>query len=505
MNRRYFLHYSAVTAAYLFAGCEERESADKIKPKDSPSSKTSSAVQPTKMEKTISDKIKPFSQKLKIPSEIDFSQVKKAALSAQKSQVKLFPDAETDVLTFQGDLPNPTIRIHKGDLFDLDFTNHLSEKTIVHWHGLIVPEEMDGHPKDAIATGKTKHYHYPVNQSAGTFWYHTHPHGRTGKEIYHGLSGFYIIEDEEEKQLGLPAGEFELPLVIQDRRFDQHRQLFYKDPDVPQDNNGVLGDIILVNATPVPYHEVKTGKYRLRILNGSSVRTYKLAFDMIETFTLIGTDAGLLEEAVDVESVVISVAERVDIIVDFKDKEVGDSVTLKTLGFKEGSNLTLHPDYPAFGAQMDIMQFHVTEKIQDTQVVPDKLIPIPRMQASDAVKTRTITMEIIAGGIWTLDKKPYDMHRVDQRVKLGSTEIWEIKNSVHMAHPFHIHGVRFQVLDRDGKMAFPTDKGWKDTVIVMPFETVRIIVHFTMPGLFVYHCHILEHEDQAMMANLLVE
>lgn len=504
MDRRYFLNYSAITAAYLLAGCEERTERDGGK-SPQPASAAPSAVPSPKREEKLPEQMIPFTQKLKIPVEVNFSQLRKTAFSAQKSQVNIFPDTKTEVLTFQGKLPNPTIRIKKGEVFELDFTNNLPDPTIIHWHGLIVPEEMDGHPKDAIASGATKKYHYPVEQSAGSFWYHTHPHGRTGEEIYHGLSGFYIIEDEEEKRLNLPSGEFELPLVIQDRRFDEKRQLRYKDPNVPQDNNGVLGDIILVNATPVPYHEVKTGKYRLRILNGSSVRTYKLAFDSIETFTLIGTDAGLLEEPVDVESVVISVAERVDIIVDFKDKEVGDKVTLKTLGFKEGSNLTLHPDYPAFGAQMDIMQFHVTEEIEERYVVPEKLIPIPRMQAADAVKTRRITMEIIAGGIWTLDQKPFDMHRVDQKVKLGTTEIWEIKNSVHMAHPFHMHGVRFQVLDRDGKIAFPTDKGWKDTVIVMPFETVRIIVHFTMPGLFVYHCHILEHEDQAMMANLLVE
>jgi len=120
------------------------------------------------------------------------------------------------------------------------------------------------------------------------------------------------------------------------------------------------------------------------------------------------------------------------------------------------------------------------------------------------VKTRTITMEIV-GDTWTLDKKPYDMYRIDQKVKLGTIEIWELKNAIQMAHPFHIHGVHFQVLDRDGEVEFPTDKGWKDTIIVMPFETVRIIIHFTMPGLFLYHCHILEHEDHAMMANFLVE
>lgn len=504
MTRRYFLNYSSIAAVYLLTGCEERSNISESK-QQKPVPAASNLNKAPIIEKKSVKEITPFTQKLKIPNEINFSEIKKAKFIAQKSQVNIFPDTQTEVLTFQGALPNPSIRINQGDAFDLDFINKLPDPTIIHWHGLIVPEEMDGHPKDAIPTDHTKHYHYSVNQSAGTFWYHTHPHGRTGKEIYHGLSGLYIIEDEEEKKLDLPKGEFELPLIIQDRRFDEKRQLFYKDEKVPQDNNGVLGDVILVNATPFPYQEVKSGKYRLRILNGSSVRTYKLAFDTIEQFTLIGTDAGLLEEPLKVDSVILSVAERVDIIVDFKDKNVGDAVTLQTLGFKEASNLTLHPDYPDFDVQMDIMQFRVTERINDTSLLPQKLVDIPRMKEADAIKTRTITMEIIAGGIWTLNQKPYDIHRVDQRVKLGTTEIWELKNSIHMAHPFHIHGVRFQVLDRDGKVDFPTDKGWKDTVLVMPFETVRIIVHFTMPGFFLYHCHILEHEDHAMMHNFLVE
>ncbi|MCH9740287.1 MAG: multicopper oxidase family protein [Epsilonproteobacteria bacterium] len=487
MTRRYFLHYSTVTATFLWAGCEERHS------------------EPTQEDNVTTAKVEHFNQKLKIPQEINFNQIDKATFLAQKSQMAIYPDKPTELLAFTEIPLNPTIRIQKGDTFALDFTNGLSKPTIIHWHGLIVPEEMDGHPKDMIPNKSIKEYHYPINQSAGTFWYHTHPHGRTGEEIYHGLSGLYIIEDEEESKLNLPRGEFEIPLMIQDRRFDKNRQLIYKDPNVIQDNNGVLGDIILVNSTPFPYMDVATRKYRLRILNASSVRTYKLAFDNIEQFALIATDSGLLEEPIMVNHIVIGVAERVDIVVDFKDKQLGDITLLKTLGFKEGSNLTLHPDYPNFSTPMEIMQFHVTQKSEDNTTLPSKLIPISRLKASDAIQTRTITMEIIEGGLWTLDHKPYDINRIDQRVKLGTTEIWVIKNSVHMAHPFHIHGVRFQVLDRDGKIAFPTDRGWKDTVLVMPFETVRIIVEFTMLGLFLYHCHILEHEDNAMMANLLVE
>ncbi len=495
MERRYFLYCSTIAAVYLFAGCEEQKN-------ESPM--VSTAKKPLDTEGKVLKNIVPFAQKLKIPDEANFTQIDKAMFIAQKSQAEIFPGKHTDVLTFQGDLPNPTIRIDKGDIFDLDLTNKLPDQTILHWHGVIVPEEMDGHPKDAIDTDHIKHYHYTVNQNAGTFWYHTHPHGRTGKEIYYGLSGFYIIEDEKETKLNLPKGEFELPLMIQDRRFNDKYQLFYKDEKVLQDNNGVMGNVILVNTVPFPYHEVKTGKYRLRILNGSSVRTYKLAFDNIEKFYLIGTDAGLLEEPLSVNSVILSVAERIDIVVDFKGKEIGDIITLKTLGFKEASKLILNPNYPGFDAKMDIMQFRVTQKIDDTSTIPKKLMPIQRLKVEDSVKTRTITMEII-GDAWTLDKKPYDMQRIDQKVKLGTTEIWELKNSIQMAHPFHIHGVHFQVLDRDGKVEFPTDIGWKDTVMVMPFETVRIIMHFTMPGLFVYHCHILEHEDHAMMANFLVE
>ena len=504
MNRRYFLHLSVISAGYLLAGCEDRGATDKKQSQKPPEIDSDLEKLSPQVEKLAEDFI-PFSQKLKIPSEINFPQASKPVFTAQKSEVNIFEDAKTEVLTFQGDLPNPTIRISKGDTFDLNLVNKLADPTIIHWHGLIVPEEMDGHPKDAIETNQIKHYHYSVNQNAGTYWYHTHPHGRTGEEIYHGLSGLYIVDNKDEESLNLPKDEFEIPLIIQDRRFDNKRQLLYKDPNFLQDHNGVMGDVIVVNSTPFPFHEVKTGKYRLRILNASSVRTYKLAFDTIEKFLLIGTDAGLLEEPIIVDSVVLSVAERVDIIVDFKDKQVGDRVILKTLGFKEGTNMKMNANYPSFDAIMDIMQFHITEEFQDISVIPNNLAIIPRIKESEAIQTRTITMEIMAGGVWTLDKKPYDMHRIDQKVKLGTTEIWEIKNTVHMAHPFHIHGVLFQVLDRSGKINFPTDKGWKDTVLVMPNETVRVIMNFTVPGLFLYHCHILEHEDHAMMANFLVE
>jgi len=491
MNRRTFLYSCSFAATTIMGGCEKQS--DKG---DKPIQKS---VEPQKS----NDISEPFTQELKIPTEIDFEKIAKAKFNAQNSLASIYKDKKTEVLTFQGDLPNPTIRIKNKDDFELDFTNSLEKPTIIHWHGLLVPQEMDGHPKDAIANQAMKEYRYKINQRAGTFWYHTHPHGRTGEEIYRGLAGLYIVEDENEKKLNLPSGEFELPLMIQDRRFDKEKNLIYK--QVAQDNNGVLGDVVMVNSTPFPYKNIKNTKYRLRILNASSARTYRLSFEGIEDFALIGTDGGLLEEPIIVKDIFIAVAERIDIVVDFKDKKIGDTVTLKTLGFKEASNFGANSAYPSFGAQMDIMKFKITELSSENAALPAKLTTISRLKESDALKSRTITMEVIEGGVWTLNKKPYDMNRVDERVKLGSTEIWVIKNAVHMAHPFHIHGVHFQILDRTSKIDFPTDKGWKDTVLVMPIETVRIIVTFTIPGLFVHHCHILEHEDHAMMANFLVE
>lgn len=502
MNRRNFLYsFSFTAAAIIIGGCDK----DSKNNGDTAGKLNESQKLPSKLSKNETDDMfKPFTQELKIPKEINFETIAKGKFNAQKSLVAIYKDKKTEVLTFQGDLHNPTIRIKKGDKFELDFKNSLEKATIIHWHGLIVPEEMDGHPKDAISTQETKEYKYKINQKAGTFWYHTHPHGRTGEEIYYGLSGLYIVEDEDEKKLNLPSGEFELPLIIQDRRFDKKANLIYKETEL--DNNGVLGDVILVNSTPFPYKNVKNTKYRLRILNSSSARTYRLAFEGIESFALIGTDGGLLEKPIILKDIVIAVAERIDIIIDFKDKKIGDTVTLKTLGFKEASNFATNQKYPSLDAKMDIMKFKVTQlSTSSSAQLPRKLSSIPRMKESDASKTRSVTMEIIEGGMWTLNKKPYDMERIDDRIKLGSTEIWELKNTAHMAHPFHIHGVHFQILDRTRKIDFPTDKGWKDTVLVMPVETVRIIVKFTMPGLFVYHCHILEHEDHAMMANFLVE
>ena len=505
MNRRNFLYsFSFSAAAVIVGGCDKSSKEDGSVKEAPKADNTLTKSTPMPAQKELLKEFVPFTQELKIPKEIDFEHVAKAKFKAQKSLFSFYDGKKTDVLTFQGDLPTPTIRIKNGDDFELDFTNSLEKPTIIHWHGLIVPEIMDGHPKDAIATDMTKEYRYRVNQRAGTYWYHTHPHGRTGEEIYHGLSGLYIVEDEKEKGLNLPSGEFELPLIIQDRRFDKEKNLIYK--EVPQDDNGVLGDVVLVNSTPFPYKEVKNTKYRLRVLNSSSARTYKLAFEGIDSFTLIGTDCGLLEEPIEVRDVLIAVAERIDIVVDFKDKKIGDEVVLKTLGLKEASNFKPNSAYPDFGDKMDIMKFKITElSSKKSTDIPKKLSTIRRLKESDASKTRTITMEIIEGGIWTLNKKPYDMYRVDERVKLGQTEIWEIKNTAHMAHPFHMHGVHFQVLDRTGKIELPTDKGCKDTVLVMPLETVRIIIKFTIPGLFVHHCHILEHEDHSMMANFLVE
>jgi len=248
MNRRNFIYSVSFAAATIMSGCESQSNKEK---------KNIQTPQKSLNNKTI-DNLTPFTQKLKIPKQIDFEDIAKAKFKAQKNHLPIYPNKNTEVMTFQGSLPSPTIRIQDGDDFELDFTNNLEKPTIIHWHGLIIPEDMDGHPKDAIPNKATKEYKYKLKQRAGTYWYHTHPHGRTGEEIYYGLAGLYIVENEKEKLLNLPSGEFEIPLIIQDRRFDKNGNLIYK--QTAQDNNGVLGDVIMVNSTPFPYKNIKNTK-----------------------------------------------------------------------------------------------------------------------------------------------------------------------------------------------------------------------------------------------------
>jgi FtsP/CotA-like multicopper oxidase with cupredoxin domain len=451
--------------------------------------------------------VETFKNKLPLPGEINDSSFE---LTASPANIQLSDTINLDGFQFNGTVPGPTLRHFKDSELDIRFNNDIGQESIIHWHGLIVPPDMDGHPKDAISNG-TYDYQFGLNQRAGTYWYHPHPHRITGEQVYRGLAGLFIIEDEEEKALNLHGGNYEIPLVIQDRRVNETGEVIYNPSMLDRMMTGYLGDTILINGAPYPYHEVEPGMYRLRILNGSNARIYNIAFQNDLPFTVIGTDGGLLPEAIETDELLMAPGERADILVDFSGLEkssiqfISKPFDVPSGGGMMGMQNMMGGGGPDQGTGFTLMEFNFGETThQDPVDLPQQLTPASFPDESSADRTREIrlAMEMMNGH--TINGRQFEMERVDERVEQGSTEIWEFVNTSNVPHPMHVHAVQFKVLDRSGTRGLtPTESGWKDTVLVMPGETVRVIMKFdAQKGLYVFHCHNLEHEDNGMMANL---
>lgn len=449
-----------------------------------------------------------FNNKLPIPDEIKDTNFD---LTASPAEMNLTDDLHLSGLRFNESVPGPTIRQNRGDDVRIRFNNKIGQDSIIHWHGLIVPSAMDGHPKDVISNG-TYEYQFRLNQRAGTYWYHPHPHRITGEQVYRGLAGFYFIVDEEEKALNLPNGQYEIPLVIQDRRVNESGEIIFN-PSMPEQMmTGLLGNLILVNGMPSPYHEVEPGWYRLRILNGSNARIYNIAFQNNAPFTVIGTDGGLLPEPLETTELMMAPGERADILVDFSEgfdesrvQLISKPFDVPSGGGMMGMQNMMGGDGLEQGTGFSLVEFRIEGESQRKPItLPSQLSEADFPGASSADHTRPIrlAMEMMSGH--TINGRQFAMERVDERVNQGDTEIWEFINTSNAPHPMHVHAVQFKVLERSGNRGLiPTETGWKDTVLVMPGETVRVIMKFDSPkGLYVFHCHNLEHEDNGMMANL---
>ncbi len=466
------------------------------------------------------------------------------SLKAAPGRFQILPGAETRLWHYQADLlqgspaslqflpgayPGPVLRLSRGQVLRVHFENQIKEPTTIHWHGLSVPAEMDGHPRDAVNDGATFVYEFPVINRAGTYWFHPHPHQRTGPQVYYGLAGLLIVSDEAEAALGLPSGEFDLPLVLQDRLFDDQNQLDYSgDPMV-----GFLGDRILVNGQVDYRLEVSASPYRLRLLNGSNARIYKLAWDDATPLTVIATDGGLLERPIQRGYVTLAPGERVELYADFSADKLGTHRRLVSqvfdvgeigMGAMMGGRSTGLPQ----GGEMVVLQLAVTHTGQQDVPLPETLGNQGFYSERDAVnyrRPRRFDLTMHMSGF--INGRDFEMDSVASHevVRLGDLEVWEFNNlggrmgmmgGMDQPHPMHIHDVQFQVLERrlgDGSnqvynslSAGFVDHGWKDTVLVMPGEVVRVLVKFEhYAGLFLYHCHNLEHEDGGMMRNYRIE
>ena len=490
-------------------------------------------------------------------------------LIARLTEVAILPGKHTQVFQYHGKLIKgpqaalktipgylgPIFSFQKGQKIRINFYNQLSELCITHWHGLHVPQIMDGHPMYAISHGERYVYEFEIKNPAGTNWYHSHTHELTGAQVYQGLAGMIIISDDVEQKLGLPSGEYDLPIIIQDRNFTHDNQLSFNLHRHDR-MRGFLGNSILVNGQVNSSIPVKTRAYRLRILNGSNARIYKLGWNDGTVITAIGTDGGLLAKPQNLPYVMLAPAERVELWVDFSGRKPGSELILQSLTYqgthsaigrgmmgngsmRHGMGRMMDAMGSGFGQDevIDIAKFQIHEQVGDSPKLPVELIPMRRLTERDVSQPdRTIPIAIgMQHMSFQLNDRTFVMqdYGESEKIPLNTIQRMKISHDSHMMgggmhggrggmmgmmmsmpHPIHVHGQQFQVLSR--RLSNPEkgyesvkdgfiDSGWKDTILVMPGEEVDIIKPFNdYTGLFPYHCHILEHEDMGMMRNFYV-
>lgn len=408
-------------------------------------------------------------------------------ISVQEGETDFIGTRPTPTLGYNGNYLGPVIRVEKGDEVRMHVDNTLSEETSVHWHGLEVEASADGGPHQVIPAGGRWEPVFTMNQPASTLWFHPHVIGSTAIQVYYGLAGLLIVDDENSKALNLPDeyGVNDIPLIIQDRSFNEDGSFIYYDNMM----DGAIGDYIMVNGAIEPVLDVAQVKMRFRIVNGANASNFDLRLSDRSEFQQIASDGGFLESPVETDLLFISPGERAEIIVDFSKYSQGEVIELR-------SGLDL------------VMTFRVGDEAQDDTVIPEKLADIEKFDYNLATGFKTIELDGM-GHMVSLNGRQFDMDRIDDNVLLGELEIWDITTNRAMmmgsqGHPFHIHGTQFQVLSRNGGEPHKNEQGWKDTVFVGAGETVSILVRFKYKGIFMYHCHILEHEEAGMMGQLEV-
>ncbi|SEM92302.1 multicopper oxidase family protein [Paenibacillus sp. OV219] len=464
---------------------------------------------------------------------------------------------DTTVWGYEGSYPGPTIEVESGEKVFIKWNNNLPDKhllpidyslhgahkdvpevrTVVHVHGACVEWESDGYPEAWFTNGfkqvgryfKKQIYRYDNCSPACTLWYHDHTIGITRLNVYAGLAGFFLIRDQRERSFNLPSGKYEIPLIIQDKTLNEDGSLYYPtqpNPPVPELETSVspqfIGETNLVNGKVHPYLNVEPRKYRFRMLNGANTRFFRMMLDSGQLMYVIATDGGLMQHPVGVTEMMLSPAERADVIIDFTNLA--------------GKHINLTNDAPTpfpSGVPVDentsvVMQFRVVLPLStiDTSVIPAMMVAMPKLNEQAADKTRYLPfrkdLDRFGRPYMLLDNKPWDAP-ISENPALGSIEIWYLINVSPDSHPIHLHLVDFQIIDRrdidadkfakEGILQFtgaaippqPHEQGWKDTIQANPNQVTRIIMRFgPYTGLYVWHCHVLEHEDNEMMRPFIV-
>ncbi len=428
------------------------------------------------------------------------------SMTAREGVREFFPGASTETAGYNGSYLGPTILVRRGDRVRFRIKNELEDATSVHWHGAHVPAEMDGGPHQGIETGAVWSPEFLIDQEAATLWYHPHLIPTTAEQVYRGLAGLFIIEDEHSDSLDIPSeyGTDDIPLIVQDRKFDRDGTFAYG-PGMPEIMHGYQGNVVMVNGAIQPYLDADKPLIRLRLLNGSNSSIFRFRFEDGVSFAQIASDGGFLGKAVAMENIILSPGERAELLIDFGGRKRNDTVDL----LAETSS----------GEEYRILRFRMKKSFTaDASGAIDYGSPlnsIEKIPPGEASRERRFVMSSMGpGGRLTINGKRMDMGRIDERVSLGSTEIWTIENGSGMGgrmgmmntpHSFHVHDGQFQILDINGAAPPPGEAGWKDTVLLWPGDRIRIIKRFEdFTGIYMYHCHLLEHEDAGMMGQFEV-
>ena len=445
-------------------------------------------------------------------------------LTVQSGTQTFYGSTPTPTYGINGAFLSPTIIVNKGDSITLNVINNLNLNTTMHWHGLHVSAMNDGGPHQIISPSTTWSPSFKVRNKASTFWYHPHGANQTEQQVSKGLAGLFIVKDSAEAALTLPRtyGVDDIPLIVQNKAFDVLQQIA-----IATD----MDTAIFVNGTLNPYFNAPAQVIRFRLLNGSSLRTYNFGFNNSQIFYQIATDGGLLDTSLALTRLNLSPGERAEILVNFSGMQ-SQTIYLKSFAseLENGiygsdsvgdANNEIHDYYDNFlnGADYNLMQINVVAPTASpVTTIPNALIPYTPYNPISATTFRTIVMDTIrllpidppnrAEGPFGMNNQTFNMDSINEVIHLNTTEIWTLVNKTLVAHPFHIHDIEFNIIEKSGLPPTPSETGWKDVVLVMPNDSVKFITKFTTfadnTTPYMYHCHLLHHEDDGMMGSFLV-
>jgi bilirubin oxidase len=444
-------------------------------------------------------------------------------LTIQNGTKQFYPGNITQTMGINGNILAPTLILRKHQFVTMNVTNNLSDTTTIHWHGMHVAPQNDGGPHIIIKSGTTWSPSFEVLDPASTHWYHPHLHHKTYDHVQMGIAGFIIVRDSLEAAINLPRtyGVDDIPLAIQTKGIDANNQIITA--------HTALDTALMVNGTIRPYVNVPAQVVRLRLLNGSPERVYNIGLNGNRTFYQIGGDGGLLSAPVSLTRLLLSPGERAEILVNLTGLE---SQTLQLMnygteipnsrygaaqpGMGAGQTIPNYTSNPLNGANFNILALNVTAATNSpVTTIPTSLITHNPWPESSANTTRTFTfMSSVTGptainGPFMINNQHFDLNVINERVPFNNVEIWELRNQTPIAHPFHIHNVPFYILSINGAAPPESMRGKKDVVLVPGGNgVVRFITKFenfyndTLP--YMYHCHMLTHEDDGMMGQFVV-